>query len=156
MLESCYRFTRNEKFTFFDTCNTGLLSMRRDRCIVSRCVLRRAVIRQKLAGRDRRPNRWSTKHDVWVSEINEDGMTYGATGKSAFLFLIGSDIAKGCQIRENSVDWGVVAEEVWQGLRKNLIRFAFGTSGINWLGGIVSALGPRGLAGPVVLRTSHL
>jgi hypothetical protein len=38
------------------------------------------------------------------SEINEDGFTYGATGKSAFLFLIGSDIAKGCQIREIRVD----------------------------------------------------
>jgi hypothetical protein len=57
-----------------------------------------------LAGRDGRPKRWSTKHEVWESEYNEDGITYGATGKSAFLFLIGSDIVKGCQIRRNSVD----------------------------------------------------
>lgn len=79
------RFQRGRRVTFFNAGHTRLLGMRRDRSVVGRRILRcpnidtawLAIMKQE------KPQAWT--------KISQSG-TYGATGKSAFLFLMGSDI----------------------------------------------------------------
>lgn len=106
-------------FTFFDTSNSRLLGMRRNRSIVGRGILwcpATVVSCQR--------SKSIAYNKMFEKLVVQRRDTYGATGKSAFLFLMGSDILT-VLFRGEGVTRRWFGRGVWRReLRKNLIRFA--------------------------------